>query len=201
MIHYNNRTESESNGHCKKCGYEQSKQRGVVKSCLDCFLEGHRLYRFEYSVSSAHFTAKRSGTCYTGSCGTPDIVVRRANKMLNDNNTKGSTSTGHNLYNLFENNNVCFAVLCMTGSSKSAREVAAKSKAKMVINFLQENYDMISTLAEVEVPPTEDDCEDEEYGGECEDASNEEDEGGEYDEAGDEEEENCGEEEYEDDMY
>ena len=133
MIHY--MSSSKSEGGCTNCGYDPNKQRGVVKTCLDCFLNGHSLYRFEYNVSSAHYVAKRSATCYTGSCNKPDIVVRRATKMLNNN--------GGNNLNLFKKNSVCFAVLCMTGNPNSAQEVAAKSKVKMTLEFL----DVLSTLA------------------------------------------------------
>ncbi|KAL0374785.1 UNVERIFIED_CONTAM: hypothetical protein Sradi_3394200 [Sesamum radiatum] len=47
---------------------------GVVSSCLDCFLAGGILYRFEYAVSPALFLAKaRGGTC-TLAVSDPDDV-------------------------------------------------------------------------------------------------------------------------------
>ncbi|PON60393.1 Endopeptidase, NLPC/P60 domain containing protein, partial [Parasponia andersonii] len=53
---------------CKECKYAPREDRGVVKCCLECFLKGHRLFRFEYGVSSSRFVFNRSGTCTTGPC-------------------------------------------------------------------------------------------------------------------------------------
>ncbi|XP_062074797.1 protein LEAD-SENSITIVE 1-like [Humulus lupulus] len=138
VVHYKSSSGEEkdlNNEPCQRCGYKPSKNRGVVKSCLDCFIQGHRLHRFEYGVSKAHYVAKRSGTCYTGSCTDPDYVVERANKMLNDSNSSNTTisSDRDELYAVFDQKCVCFAVICMTGSSKSAQAVAAKSKLKMSV--------------------------------------------------------------------
>jgi len=80
---------------------------GVVSSCLNCFLAGGILYRFEYAVSSALFLAKaRGGTC-TLAVSDPDyIVVHRANYLLNN---------GFGCYNVFKNNCEDFAIYCKTG--------------------------------------------------------------------------------------
>ncbi|CAI9765913.1 unnamed protein product [Fraxinus pennsylvanica] len=80
---------------------------GVVSSCLDCFLAGGILYRFEYSVSPALFLAKaRGGTCTLAVSDTDDLVVHRA-KYLLDN--------GFGCYNVFKNNCEDFAIYCKTG--------------------------------------------------------------------------------------
>ncbi|KAK6912304.1 LRAT domain [Dillenia turbinata] len=48
---------------------------GVFSSCLDCFLSGGILYRFEYAVSPALFLAKaRGGTCTLAVSDPEDIV-------------------------------------------------------------------------------------------------------------------------------
>lgn len=80
---------------------------GVVSSCLDCFLAGGILYRFEYAVTPAIFLAKaRGGTCTLAVSDPDDIVVHRANYLL---------TNGFGLYNVFKNNCEDFAIYCKTG--------------------------------------------------------------------------------------
>lgn len=80
---------------------------GVVFSCLNCFLAGGILYRFEYSVSPALFLAKaRGGTCTLAVSDQNEIVVRRATFLLNN---------GFGCYNVFKNNCEDFAIYCKTG--------------------------------------------------------------------------------------
>ncbi|XP_057778326.1 protein LEAD-SENSITIVE 1 [Salvia miltiorrhiza] len=80
---------------------------GVVSSCLNCFLAGGILYRFEYSVSAALFLAKaRGGTC-TLAVSDPDVdVIHRAKYLLEN---------GFGCYNVFKNNCEDFAIYCKTG--------------------------------------------------------------------------------------
>jgi hypothetical protein len=80
---------------------------GVFSSCLNCFLAGGVLYRFEYAVSPALFLAKaRGGTCTLAVSDPGDVVVHRA-KYLVDN--------GFGCYNVFKNNCEDFAIYCKTG--------------------------------------------------------------------------------------
>lgn len=80
---------------------------GVVSTCLDCFLAGGVLYRFEYAVKPALFLAKaRGGTCTLAVSDPDDIVVHRANYLLNN---------GFGCYNVFKNNCEDFAIYCKTG--------------------------------------------------------------------------------------
>ncbi|KAL7137245.1 hypothetical protein ABFS83_10G079800 [Erythranthe nasuta] len=80
---------------------------GVVSSCLDCFLAGGILYRFEYAVSPALFLAKaRGGTCTLAVSDTNDLVVHRAKYLLEN---------GFGCYNVFKNNCEDFAIYCKTG--------------------------------------------------------------------------------------
>ncbi|XP_059462832.1 protein LEAD-SENSITIVE 1 [Corylus avellana] len=80
---------------------------GVFSSCLNCFLAGGVLYRFEYAVSPALFLAKaRGGTCTLAASDPDDVVVHRA-KYLVDN--------GFGCYNVFKNNCEDFAIYCKTG--------------------------------------------------------------------------------------
>ncbi|KAK6942533.1 LRAT domain [Dillenia turbinata] len=92
--------------HCPTCTPPEE-GNGVFSSCLDCFLSGGILYRFEYAVSPALFLAKaRGGTCTLAVSDPEDIVVHRA-KFLLDN--------GFGCYNVFKNNCEDFAIYCKTG--------------------------------------------------------------------------------------
>ncbi|CAI9097602.1 OLC1v1034071C1 [Oldenlandia corymbosa var. corymbosa] len=80
---------------------------GVVISCLDCFLAGGVLYRFEYAVNPALFLAKaRGGTCTLAASDPDDDVVHRAKYLLEN---------GFGCYNVFKNNCEDFAIYCKTG--------------------------------------------------------------------------------------
>lgn len=80
---------------------------GVVSSCLDCFLAGGVLYRFEYAVNPVLFLAKaRGGTCTLAVTDPDDIVVHRANYLLDK---------GFRCYNVFKSNCEDFAIYCKTG--------------------------------------------------------------------------------------
>ncbi|XP_028798073.1 uncharacterized protein LOC114753726 [Neltuma alba] len=89
---------------CPKCG-GQSRLRGVISSCLDCFLMGGDLYRFEYGVSAAFFMAARPGTCTLASSDPPEDVLHRARYLLQN---------GFGVYNVFKNNCEDFAIYCKT---------------------------------------------------------------------------------------
>ncbi|CAA6660501.1 unnamed protein product [Spirodela intermedia] len=60
-------------GGCSSCSHQREELGGgVVSSCLDCFLAGGVLYRFEYGVSPALFLAKaRGGTCTLAAADPP----------------------------------------------------------------------------------------------------------------------------------
>lgn len=91
---------------CQRCG-DQSGLDGVIKSCLDCFLSGGNLYRFEYKVNPAFFLAKpRGGTCTLAKSDEPEEVLRRAKFLL---------EKGFGVYDLFKNNCEDFAIYCKTG--------------------------------------------------------------------------------------
>ncbi|KAK0584228.1 hypothetical protein LWI29_009578 [Acer saccharum] len=91
---------------CTNCTPPEEGQ-GVVLSCLNCFLAGGILYRFEYSVSPALFIAKaRGGTCTLAVSDPNDVVVHRAKYLLEN---------GFGCYNVFKNNCEDFAIYCKTG--------------------------------------------------------------------------------------
>ncbi|KAL3642744.1 importin subunit beta-3 [Castilleja foliolosa] len=91
---------------CPTCApLEES--HGVVSSCLDCFLAGGNLYRFEYAVSPALFIMKaRGGTCTLAISDADADVIHRANYVLDN---------GFGFYNVFNNNCEDFAIYCKTG--------------------------------------------------------------------------------------
>ena len=114
---------------CEICGYQRNPQGGVVKSCVDCFLRGHKLYRFEYGVSAGHFFIKGSGTCSTKYSCEPDVVVERATRVL-------AEDKGFGKYDFFTNNSESFAVYCTTGEVASAQGLAAMLKVDIAVEVI-----------------------------------------------------------------
>ncbi|KAB2071535.1 hypothetical protein ES319_A08G228700v1 [Gossypium barbadense] len=94
---------------CQRCGFKP--QAGIFKTCLDCFLNGHSLYRYEYDVSYLKLVFKRSGSCSIWDCRPANQVVETAYRLLEDKSF-GS-------YNFFLNNCQDFAVYCKTGMALS----------------------------------------------------------------------------------
>ncbi|KAA3468626.1 NC domain-containing-related-like protein [Gossypium australe] len=94
---------------CERCGFKP--QAGIFKTCLDCFLDGHSLYRYEYDVSYLKLFFKRSGSCSIRDCRPANQVVETAYRLLEDQSF-GS-------YNFFLNNCEDFAVYCKTGTAMS----------------------------------------------------------------------------------
>lgn len=91
---------------CPTCG-EQTRTDGVISSCMDCFLNGGDLYRFEYGVSGMFFLAKvRGGTCTRASSDPPEKVLHRAQFLLEN---------GFGGYDVFKKNCEDFAIYCKTG--------------------------------------------------------------------------------------
>ncbi|EPS62196.1 hypothetical protein M569_12596, partial [Genlisea aurea] len=92
---------------CPTCTPPQPDNHGVVSSCLDCFLSGGLLYRFEYSVEPAVFLAKaRGGTCTLAPSDPDEAVLHRAEYLLDN---------GFGCYSVFKNNCEDFAIYCKTG--------------------------------------------------------------------------------------
>ncbi|XP_052198885.1 protein LEAD-SENSITIVE 1-like isoform X1 [Diospyros lotus] len=92
---------------CSTCTPPEEGHHGVVSSCVNCFLAGGVLYRYEYAVSRALFLASvRGGTCTLAASDPDDIVVHRANHLLNN---------GFRRYDTFKNNCEDFAIYCKTG--------------------------------------------------------------------------------------
>ncbi|KAF3433969.1 hypothetical protein FNV43_RR25072 [Rhamnella rubrinervis] len=78
----------------------------VELCCLEEFLSGGGLYRFEYGVNALFFLLERPGTCTRASCEPPQDVLFRASFLL-------KIEFGD--YDLTNNNCEDFAFYCKTG--------------------------------------------------------------------------------------
>ncbi|XP_050269964.1 protein LEAD-SENSITIVE 1-like isoform X1 [Quercus robur] len=91
---------------CPICG-DESRRDGVISSCIDCFLSGGDLYRYEYGVTPAFFLAKaRGGTCTLAVSESEEQVIHRAFYFLRK---------GFGVYHVMKNNCEDFALCCKTG--------------------------------------------------------------------------------------
>ncbi|OMP11660.1 hypothetical protein COLO4_03738 [Corchorus olitorius] len=111
VIHFMGVGKSNNQIPCQKCGHS-SRRIGVVITCLECFVEGHSLYLYQYDVSYLKLRFKRSGTCSTKPCKAADEVVETAFDYLK-NQSFGKK------YNFLFNNCVDFATCCKTGEAQS----------------------------------------------------------------------------------
>ncbi|KAK6936426.1 LRAT domain [Dillenia turbinata] len=133
VIHYTRTDEDRPSfnlkGFCKRsCGFDPDRHHGVVLSCLDCFLSGHSLRRFEYGVSETWFALKRSGTSTTRPSDPSENVLKRAYRLLNKN--------GFGDYDLFENNCENFATFCKMGQGISSQIVSVTTAAIMALGAI-----------------------------------------------------------------
>lgn len=90
--------QSNSSVPCKRCGHTPSLHYGIVRTCVDCFLDRHSLY---------------INDC--GGCKPPSEVVKTAMEFCD-----GIRSFGE--YDLLNNNCEHFATFCKTGE-KSSQQV------------------------------------------------------------------------------
>ncbi|XP_022720036.1 lecithin retinol acyltransferase-like [Durio zibethinus] len=100
-----------SSAPCQKCGYKRDFIGGVIKTCLDCFLDGHSLHFYEYGVPFVVFNRRRRGTCHVGHSKPAYEVIKTATDFLEGN--------GFGCYDMFANNCEDFAVYCKTGTAIS----------------------------------------------------------------------------------
>ncbi|XVE62792.1 hypothetical protein DITRI_Ditri06bG0148300 [Diplodiscus trichospermus] len=110
---------------CQKCGYKRHSQAGIVKTCLDCFLDGHSLHFYEYGVPIFEFNIRKRGSCTTFHSKPANEVVKRANDLLLGNSFKE--------YNFFANNCEDFAVFCKTGVAMSMQAVGGVEAAANIL--------------------------------------------------------------------
>ncbi|KAM3286712.1 hypothetical protein P3S67_025511 [Capsicum chacoense] len=125
---FSSSTSRRSESQCPKCG-DRPRNAGVISTCLECFLSGGKLYRFQYGVSKGVFYAQVRGTCTLAPTDSSEVVLHRAETLL-ANNSFGN-------YKLFKNNCEDFAICCKTGynlhfgtgGSGASGQVAALSAA------------------------------------------------------------------------
>ncbi|XP_015878641.1 protein LEAD-SENSITIVE 1-like [Ziziphus jujuba] len=124
---------------CRICGYHPNEHRGVVKTCLKCFLDGNSLFRYEYEVSKARFVVQTAGACSTGTADKHSEVIKRATEMLETN--------GFGKYVLLENNCETFAVYCKTGKRSSMQAVSLKASGEIASKNLTEKSFSVMNVA------------------------------------------------------
>ncbi|KAF3637362.1 hypothetical protein FXO37_24964 [Capsicum annuum] len=118
-----------SSAHLPLVALNLNVKTGVISTCLECFLSGGKLYRFQYGVSKGVFYAQLRGTCTLAPTDSSEVVLHRAETLL-ANNSFGN-------YKLFKNNCEDFAIHCKTGynlhfgtgGSGASGQVAALSAA------------------------------------------------------------------------
>ena len=100
----------ESSSSCEKCGYNKRDHcnGGIIKTCLDCFLDHHPLLFYKYGVSNAEFRRSRRGTCSVYDSKPTHEVIKIATDFLEKKRDFGP-------YNIIKNNCENFAVYCKTG--------------------------------------------------------------------------------------
>ncbi|KAK6916775.1 LRAT domain [Dillenia turbinata] len=116
---------SDSNA-CPKCNYKSDIHRGVVKTCLDCFLSGqNHIYLYKYGVSELQTLSDLNPGGTRVHSRPPSQVVNFASNLLE--------KSGFGNYNLFLKNCEDFAYYCKTGElgSGQVKLNGAPVKARM----------------------------------------------------------------------
>ncbi|ONI02055.1 hypothetical protein PRUPE_6G174600 [Prunus persica] len=88
---------------CGNCRHDPNTKRGVLRTCIDCFLKGYHLLHFEYE----------KGICSIECCYSNDENVRCATKIFNKDKVHGK---GFGDYDLLYNNCENFASYCKRGT-------------------------------------------------------------------------------------
>lgn len=96
---------AQSRHSCPTC--TQTQRDGIICSCLNGFVAGRALHRYEYGVNAAVFIVKvRGGTCTRAVSDSSDVVVHRAKYLLEH---------APHSYKQFMNSSEQFAIYCKTG--------------------------------------------------------------------------------------
>ena len=90
---------------CKKCGFSRNTGHGVVETCLECFLDGGSLCRYNYN------------TTLETTCPTCTTVKRRESESQIVETAKEKLKEGFGKYNLLSNNCEHFATFCSSGKA------------------------------------------------------------------------------------
>ncbi|CAA7034934.1 unnamed protein product [Microthlaspi erraticum] len=118
---------------CPTCSSrDRSALNGVISSCLDCFLNGGKLYRYEYNVKPA-----ACGTCTLAPSDPLEDVLSRAKYLLRD---------GFGVYKLFKNNCETFSLYCKTGlvvSEKTGQANSVSATSGTALAFASAGLQMV----------------------------------------------------------
>ncbi|GLJ17309.1 hypothetical protein SUGI_0300520 [Cryptomeria japonica] len=129
VIHFQNSVEgtilassSPPVGPCPNCRY-RSETSGVVVSCLDCFLLGGKIYRYEYGRGITS-TLTKQPWCASAASDVPENVICRSKELL---------KYGFGEYDVVRNNCEHFALLCKTGEGRISGQVVTLSSVASVV--------------------------------------------------------------------
>ncbi|KAJ4703134.1 NC domain-containing-related-like protein [Melia azedarach] len=99
---------------CQNCGYKKGSSEGIIiKTCLDCFLDGHSLYVYNYEDEPIRWFTEQHG----GSVKPPSEVVTSAYNELERKDKFGAN------YHLIGRNCEHFATFCNTGVAFSIQSI------------------------------------------------------------------------------
>ncbi|KAM3253255.1 protein LEAD-SENSITIVE 1 [Capsicum annuum] len=134
---FSSSTSRRSESQCQKYG-DRPRNAGVISTCLECFLSGGKLYRFQYGVSKGVFYAQVRGTCTLAPTDSSEVVLHRAETLL-ANNSFGN-------YKLFKNNCEDFAIHCKTGYNLHFGTGGSGASGQVAVLSAAAKAPVISTL-------------------------------------------------------
>ncbi|KAH9699090.1 lrat domain-containing protein [Citrus sinensis] len=102
---------------CQNNGCQKGFNCGTIKTCLDCFLDGHSLYVYDYECSIVRQYVIQYGGCIKS----PEEVIEFATSKLQ----RKDFCAG---YNLLVSNCEHFATLCKTGLAFSMQSIILTAK-------------------------------------------------------------------------
>jgi hypothetical protein len=113
---------------CKKCGFSRNTGHGVVETCLECFLDGGFLCRYNYNVPRMILSITSHTMC-------PNCTTTERSKSRSEivETAKEKLKEGFGKYNLLSNNCEHFATFCSTGTAFSQQ---VKHKAALAASPL-----------------------------------------------------------------
>lgn len=113
---------------CKKCGFSRNTGHGVVETCLECFLDGGFLCRYNYNVPRMILSITSHTMC-------PNCTTTERSKSGSEivETAKEKLKEGFGKYNLLSNNCEHFATFCSTGTAFSQQ---VKHKAALAASPL-----------------------------------------------------------------
>ncbi|OMO96276.1 hypothetical protein COLO4_15382 [Corchorus olitorius] len=112
MVIYLQEPSKGSSPACQQCGYDRNCSGRIIKTCLDCFLDGHNIDFHNYGGLSLEFIRERSKRA--------DEVIKKATYFI-EANVETYKSVAKNCQD--------FAVYCKTGKAFSIDEQLALLQA------------------------------------------------------------------------